>query len=268
MTPETLHDALGLLPGDLITAVDKLRSKAPKKQVHWMRYASIAACLALILYGAGLFLHPAERMNQQTESVMEAPAAPAGVDSGNEMGTPQCDCAPAEVMEEAAPKAPAGGDSADEPAEHAGNPDKFYVGGSSGCSPAPGYKEGMEYPYAAVIRSREELDGWYAEYRDYYDLDSFEAGYAHLDGEFFQRHDLLLVMLEEEYGYVYHEPYYLNRPEDGNWELTFTAHYQQEDRTPEPTQWLFFIQVEKGLIKETDTIEVLPEPYAVPEETE
>ena len=119
-----------------------------------------------------------------------------------------------------------------------------------------------------LIRSREELDGWYAEHRDFYVIDSFEAGYTELEEDFFQAHDLILVMLEEEYGYVYHEPYYLNRQQDGKWELSFTAHYQQEDRTSDPMQWLFVIEIEKGLINETDAIEILPEPYAVPEETE
>lgn len=271
MNAEQFHDALTLLPGDLITAADKCRTAPQKRTIPWQRYAAMAACLALILYGGFWLLSPAERMGQQAESVMEAPAAPAGVDSESKFGVPystECDCAAGEAMEEGAPMAPAGDDYAGEPAEHAASPDKFYIGGSSGYSPAPGHKEGMEYPYSTLIRSREELDGWYAEHRDFYVIDSFEAGYAELEEDFFQTHDLILVMLEEEYGYVYHEPYYLNRLESGDWELTFTAHYQQEDRTPDPMQWLFVIEIEKGLINKTDAIEILPEHYAVPEETE
>lgn len=269
MNAEQFHDALTLLPGDLITAADKCRTAPQKRIIPWQRYAAMAACLALILYGGFWLLSPAERMGQQAESVMEAPAAPAGVESENKLGVPystECDCAAGEAMEEGAPMAPAGDDYAGEPAEHATCPDKFYIGGSSGYSPAPGCKEGMEYPYTAVIRSREELDNWYAEYRDFYDIDSFEAGYAHLDSEFFQQHDLLLVLLGEAHGYVYHEPYYLNRLEGGDWELTFTAHDQQENPTEAPIQWLFFIEIEKDLIEGSDRITVQAEPYAVPEE--
>ena len=278
MNAEMLHDAIGLLPADLLAPVDTLRCAPRKRRVPWLRYGSIAACLALVLWGSMTML---ERMDLSTkqESQLEAvysvngsggnkapadAAAPEAKDEGP--ASTECDCAPTEVVQEGAPKAPVGDDMVMEPTGYPSGPDKFYVGGSTGYSPAMGYKEDMEYPYTAVIRTRAELDNWYAEYRDFYDIDSFEAGYTHLDDAYFQHHDLLLVMLESEYGYVYHQPYYLNAMQKGEWQLTFTAHYQQEDRVETPVQWLYFIELEKGLIGETDSIEVLPEPYAVPEE--
>jgi hypothetical protein len=263
MNAEQFHDALTLLPGDLITAADKYRTSSQKRIIPWRRYAAMAACLALIccsVWWLGLYQGPSSDTAAQMESAMDQVSL--GLPSSP--GT----CAPQESVNDGAPKAPAEGDRPPEPAATSGAPDEFYIGGSSGFSPAPGHKEGMEYPYSTLIRSREELDGWYAEHRDFYVIDSFEAGYAELEADFFQAHDLILVMLEEEYGYVYHEPYYLNRQQDGKWKLSFTAHYQQEDRTSDPMQWLFVIEIEKGLINETDAIEILPEPYAVPEETE
>jgi hypothetical protein len=278
---EQLHDAIGMLPADLIAPVDALRCAPQKRKPLWPRYAAAAACLAVLLWGSvavldrmGLSTNSAVQMEsmldssavsglgqQKAEAVPTEARNPAGIPSST-----VCDCAPPAAVEEGAPKEPAGDDYPMEPGGDPVVPDTFYVGGSAGYSPAPGHKEGMEYPYSTVIRSREALDTWYAEHRDYYDIDSFEAGYAHLDADYFRNHDLLLVMLEEEYGYVYQEPYYLKTPETGKWELTFTAHYQQEERIEVAMQWLYFIETEKGLIGEADTIEILPEPHAVPED--
>lgn len=276
MNPETLHDALGLLPSDLLTPVDRLRSAPRKPRAHWMRYASMAACLALMLWGSTMALR---QLGLSTESMAQLEAdteyshisgngAPAEDGWVNyEKAPTECDCAP-ETPAEGTALVPGSTEIAVEPPATGcpGGPDKYYVGGSTGYSPALGHKEGMEYPYTAVIRSREALDGWFAEYRDFYDIDSFEAGYDHLDDEFFRSHDLLLVMLEEDYGFVYHEPHYLNAMQAGKWQLTFTARYQQEDRTEAPMQWLFFIGIEKNLIGENDSVTVDAEPYAVPEE--
>ena len=37
MTSEKLHDALNLLPADLVAETDALRTQAKKPQVHWQR---------------------------------------------------------------------------------------------------------------------------------------------------------------------------------------------------------------------------------------
>lgn len=49
MTSEKLHDALNLLPADLVAETDALRTQAKKPQVHWQRWAAMAACLAVVL---------------------------------------------------------------------------------------------------------------------------------------------------------------------------------------------------------------------------
>ena len=43
MTSEKLHDALSLLPADLVAETDALRTQAKKPQVHWQRWAAMAA---------------------------------------------------------------------------------------------------------------------------------------------------------------------------------------------------------------------------------
>ena len=51
MTVENLHDAIGLLPGDLIAAADEKRCRKPKR-IPFRHYAAVAACLVLVVGGA------------------------------------------------------------------------------------------------------------------------------------------------------------------------------------------------------------------------
>ena len=55
MTSEKLHDALNLLPADLVAGTDALRTKPKKHQVHWQRWAAMAACLAVVLLAGTMF---------------------------------------------------------------------------------------------------------------------------------------------------------------------------------------------------------------------
>lgn len=55
MTSEKLHDALNLLPADLIAGTDALRTKPKQHQVRWQRWAAMAACLAVVLLAGTLF---------------------------------------------------------------------------------------------------------------------------------------------------------------------------------------------------------------------
>lgn len=88
MTAEQLHDAIGLLPADLLEKTDKLRQSPGKKKVPVCRYLSAAACAVVVLGGALLF----RAVGQQKQAVTFS-AAPA-------MEEAQMDEAPAE----AAPK--------------------------------------------------------------------------------------------------------------------------------------------------------------------
>ena len=49
MTVHELHDALTELPGDLIAAADKVRTKPAKPVIPWQRWSALAACLVLML---------------------------------------------------------------------------------------------------------------------------------------------------------------------------------------------------------------------------
>lgn len=103
MTAEQLHDAIGLLPGDLLEKTDRLRQSPRKKKAPVTRYLSAAACAAVVLGGALLF-----RGVGQQKGVAFSAAAPA-------MEAAQMDEAPAEqapMLQSAAPPMDAGAGSA------------------------------------------------------------------------------------------------------------------------------------------------------------
>lgn len=57
MTADQFHDALTLLPGELLAGTDRLRrSSAKPRKIPFARYASLAACLALVLF-CSWFVH-------------------------------------------------------------------------------------------------------------------------------------------------------------------------------------------------------------------
>ena len=88
MTVHDLHDALNLLPGDLVTATDKLRTAPKQKVIHWKRWVSLAAVLALVVGTGWVFQRKImPSMGSSTECAAEAPAAMAPMESGMAGGT-------------------------------------------------------------------------------------------------------------------------------------------------------------------------------------
>lgn len=124
MTVHDLHDALNLLPSDLITAADKVRTTPKTTVIHWRRWISLAACLALLILGAGQLLFNDSLLNHvvmQKETAAEAPAAAAPM-------APR----PAEqeiAADEAIPEEPAAeATSAEAPAEMGGASNSTVMG--------------------------------------------------------------------------------------------------------------------------------------------
>lgn len=78
MTPEQIHDALNLLPSDLITEADKFRANPRKAPIRFRSWIATAACAALVLM-LGSFAMEMFPLNmaKTTESIAEAPAADA-----------------------------------------------------------------------------------------------------------------------------------------------------------------------------------------------
>lgn len=75
MTADKLHDALTLLPADLIAETDRKRSR-PRNVIPWKRYAAMAACFVLVL-STGLMLRTALLSVWNASKKYESAAQPA-----------------------------------------------------------------------------------------------------------------------------------------------------------------------------------------------
>lgn len=98
MTSEKLHDALNLLPADLVAETDALRTQAKKPQVHWQRWAAMAACLAVVLLAGTMFSHffghmgsskTSAAVDKAQMSIAEAAAPADGGHSHDPAGEPE-----------------------------------------------------------------------------------------------------------------------------------------------------------------------------------
>lgn len=214
MTVENLHDAIGQLPSDLIAKVDEKRSRKPKV-IPLRRYASIAACFAVIL-SSTVFLTRLFSPKGATETAAEAPAEAymmqGAPDSVNGLG--------ADTSEEA-PAAISGTTAETRAAEESPKEDASAIETYAACElpPADAAEEAYEpvtIPFADVqyadtrnigtaattsdpmiriIRSAAQLE----ELRQklgYYTMENFDVCVAGYDDAWFENHDLLLVLVK------------------------------------------------------------------------
>ena len=93
MTAQDLHDALNLLPSDLITAADRVRTASAPKAVRWRKWVSLAAVLALVMGTTLVF-----QRNIGFDSLKGASAAP---ESAMQQAPAAAPMAPAPVEDEA-----------------------------------------------------------------------------------------------------------------------------------------------------------------------
>lgn len=142
MTAEQIHDALTLLPADLIAETDKKRTQKPRS-IPWKRYAAMAACFTLVL-GCGIYC-------LQTVVVLNKVAgkgAPAAVQSSlrNEAALPETQAA-----------APAAQAPRESPAEEA------QITGDTQASAASTAEEALCIDHAhtpAESLEKENVSGW------------------------------------------------------------------------------------------------------------
>ena len=120
MTAQDLHDALNLLPSDLITAADRVRTASAPKAVRWRKWVSLAAVLALVMGTTLVF-----QRNIGFDSLKGASAAP---ESAMQQAPAAASMAPAPVEDEAdemIPEEPA----AEAPKESANTTNSTAMGG-------------------------------------------------------------------------------------------------------------------------------------------
>ena len=160
MTSEQFHDALTLLPEDLVAHAEQYRCRKPRV-IPLKPYAATAACLAVVLCAAALF-----RVTQQ-KSMETDKAASFSVmqDAG---------AAPAESPRMEAAAVP-----------------------SCPMVETPGLPNTAEIDHsAAIITSRSELEGYFTEMGRYYQLDALRDVCALYDETWFSNSDLLLIPVD------------------------------------------------------------------------
>ena len=129
-----------------------------------------------------------------------------------------------------------------------------------------GYMEEMEYPMVRIIRSTDELNAYYEEYKEQYYLERREQVYAdttigfldacdRYDEDYFKDQILILVLLEEGSGSIRHEISGLSLIErKGERILHISIHsIVPEMGTDDMAQWHLMIEPEEGLDVEDES---------------
>lgn len=177
MTGEQFHDALTLLPADLIAQADEYRCRKPRI-IPLKRCAAVAACFAVLLCSAAVYQN-----FRQKNAITEMAAAPYSV-------MQDTDAAAAEAPRLEAAK----GTSASGSAAAEDNGISFV------CVETP-YNPHNTACYAhgaavTVVASRGELDDYLSKWDRLYLLDALRDACAIYDGDWFDSHDLLLIPID------------------------------------------------------------------------
>ena len=133
-----------------------------------------------------------------------------------------------------------------------------------------GYSEDRSYPYHVIIDSKEELDAYYEANKELFDLERKEVVYADTtigfldacdkyDDAYFERQNLVLIILEEGSGSIRHEITDVRRRWDENgaslgWDITINRN-APELITADMAQWHLFLEVQMGnVMKDGDNV--------------
>lgn len=253
MTAETLHDALTLLPSDLIAEADKKRNHQAKT-IPWKRYASLAACLALCLCGTVLFTRLMAPKGAKEEAFMmqEAAEAPAAAEGAALSGSSDQSAAQ-EIRDEEAPAesicglptAPAGEAEITEETFAASFGASFLT---SEKSTTACY---LSTPRTTLIHSREELEDYLEHYSYRYDFSALTEACGHYDAAWFETRDLLLIAV---HSVPAGETCSISSvtEQDGIWEIGITPSISEP--AEEIAAWHLLLDIEKGKIPSEDAV--------------
>lgn len=254
MTAEKLHDALNLLPGDLIAAADKLRTQPRVIKIHWARWVSLAACLAVFVYGgwllrSGFGKSTSSDTVMQMESAVEtyavaaedATPAKAGTETRAAVSGDTKD-APAEVeaKEEALCELPTAADAAAQSVETPQNQN------TTACYTGE--------PRITVLRSRTELEDYFTHYAYRYDFAALEARCTVYDVGWFENHDLLLIAVHSVPVDQICEVTSVTE-ENGTWYVCIANDLDSTEMTR--TDWHLLLETEKDQIPSKDSVQLI-----------
>lgn len=268
MTAETLQDAIGLLPSDLVAEADRIRSRKPKI-IPWKRYAAMAACFALTV-SCSLFAMKFLTPKGTTETALQAPAAAAPL-------APAADEAPAEeaarfdsasgigIITEEAAKENAAPNAAEPEEPLRDTSDRICLRVETPVKPSTVAFSSSSM--ATLITSRKELEAYLTDKAWIYDFTDAEEVCAAFDETWFETHDLLLMTVHAahiDFPYTVTSIESTGGADPKGWDW-FVLYATPGERHPEEATTCIHLLVElqKDLISPNDTIL----PVADPEET-
>ena len=243
MTAEQLHDAIGLLPADLVAEADALRQSKPLRRSHWKHYAAMAACFALVLGCALTVRLGMDQKMSRSEAVMEA--APA------EIPALQAPEAPAATTAGTARDADNGQsmDSADatallETAAASKTPEILCIPTPANLSGTKCYASG---PKITLVSSREELEAYRTKWEGAYLLDELTAACESFDDTWFAAHDLVLIPVDAASVSVTEI-----LSQEGSLEVHLAVTHSNAD-----TSWLVLVEPEKGTVSRAEDVRLV-----------
>ena len=213
MTSEQFHDALTLLSADLVAQAEEYRCRKPRA-IPLKPYAATAACLAIVLCAAALFRVTQQKSTQTDTAVSFSAMQDAGA-------------APAEAprMEAAAvPSCPM--------AETPDLPNTAKIDHS-----------------AAIITSRSELEAYFTEMGEFYQLDELKDACAVYDEAWFAQNDLLLIPVDNVSPSCTVTDVSLT---NGTCEITLTG-----EKTEEGTSFHIALPVDKGAVTDAENVTII-----------
>ena len=230
MTSEQFHDALTLLPEDLVARADEYRSRKPTV-IPLKRYAALAACFALLVTSS-FFVH---RLRQKTTVTEMAAAAPFAV-------MEDTDSVAAE-----APRMEAATGSQNSAIVDGGIPFTCVETPTNPHSTAS-YAHG---PAPSLVASREELDCYLSKWDRLYLLDALRDTCEIYDEDWFDSHDLMLIPVDCVTGPCAVTD--LSISDDGC-QVTISL---REDAAAEPTNYHLVLSLGKNNLTDPENITVI-----------
>lgn len=237
MTVEQLHDAIGLLPGDLLAETDRLRqAPRPKKTVLWKPVLAMAACLALVLTGWFWWFQPKGSTGGTAADTASLQAAPAA-------GAPENGAAAEEAPVQADGAAPFRSESM------VTNSQPFPDWVSS-----PRLTGEAGEPAAVLLQSPQDWQDYQTQMGEQFDLTELDSWLSALDESWFESQDLALIRVEQIPAEA--QPQITAITQEAG---TLTVEIPRYDVSGGGTCWHILVAVEKGSLDSGDQISLVME---------
>ena len=237
MTVEQLHDAIGLLPGDLLAETDRLRqAPRPKKTVLWKPVLAMAACLALVLTGWFWWFQPKGSTGGTAADTASLQAAPAA-------GAPENGAAAEEAPAQAEEAAPFRSESM------VTNSQPFPDWVST-----PRLTGEAGEPAAVLLQSPQDWQDYQTQMGEQFDLTELDSWLSALDESWFEGQDLALIRVEQIPAEAQPQITAIAQEEG-----TLTVEIPRYDVSGDGTCWHILVAVEKGSLDSGDQISLVME---------